>query len=120
MSPSAMEEDLLDLLSTLRSGTVRVAGPEGILALVDADRRTVRMDIQPFVEEWRAFLRAAPKDAADVRDGSHLPKALAEEGWQIDLYNRDKEVARIGRGTSALTGHVHVNLAALGLLREML
>lgn len=117
---SSLEDDLSELLEMLKGGSVRIAAEGEILAAVDADQRNVRVDVQPFLQEWRKLLRAAPRDSKTARGATGVPRLLAEEGWQVALYDRDKEVARLGRGTSALTGHIHIDLAAVGLLREIL
>ncbi len=118
LSPAELAE-MVPLLASVRSGRVRITMGGAPLAAVEAEPHTIRIDVRPFVSEWHRFLSSA-RDARGGLHGAHgLPRALAEAGWQVVLYRGPTEIARIGRGTSALLGHVHLDLAALGLLRDL-
>jgi hypothetical protein len=108
------------LLSRISSGSVEIDIDSSRFASVDAATRNVEVQIAPLLRPGRPGLslrgEEGPLSAWKARK---IPAELAQRGWRLTLYEGSREILALGRDTSALTGHVHVNPAALGTLWKL-
>ena len=118
--------DPLDLLSILGSGTF-TATVNGLPFLkVDADSRSIDVEIRGVNECGIRLgdiieLEAGQKGAVGLIKGSEATaKGLSEKGWRLVLYDKSNKILSIGRGVSKLTGHVQVNPLKLRKILESL
>lgn len=107
-------------LGGLSGGSVQIGLGAAPFASVDAESRTLKLQIAPLLlgsGGTRPMLRASgPRDLWKARN---IPAQLARSGWRLTLYDGTQELLSLGRGTSALTGHIHLNPTALWTLRKL-
>lgn len=101
-------EEFVGLLASVLRGRVeaRIAGVPA--AVLDGDARELSVDLRAI---------GGPRGIGSVLHESHLglwsargvPGALAKAGWSVRLREGEAEVVRMGRGATALTGHLDVH-----------
>jgi hypothetical protein len=109
-------EPMLGLLQRLQGGHVSVQWGDQPFAELDADRKNVEIDLGPVLAQRQTFAGVLHERRFQMWRTLRFPGALARLNWRVSLRAGDREIVGLGRGTSALTGHVHVEL---GGLREL-
>lgn len=119
MTATEMSRLLVRALSGLSDGSVQVDIDSAPFASVDAQSRNLDLQIAPLLGGQRPA-RAVLREEGPVGlwRARSIPTDLARQGWRLTLYDGTHELLSLGRGTSALTGHVHVNPAELWKLRK--
>ena len=118
MSSSA--SDLIGLLSGVVSGSLEATVDGAPFVVLDGDHRSLTVEL--------GVLAGGPRKPREILREHHIrlwelrgiPSALARSGWQVSLRDGPRELVRLGRDASALTGHIHVSPAAFGKLRRLL
>lgn len=87
---------------------------------MDADRRNLEVDLAPV----KALAKELPRlllsgGFREMRHGLRIPRRLSELGWTVTLRVGKRPVAWLGRGASALTGNIRVELGALPALLRL-
>jgi hypothetical protein len=121
MATAEISEMLVRLLSSLSDGSVRVEIDSTPFVSADARSRDLEVQIAPLLRE-QSELRSALKSegpGALVRSRG-VPAELARLGWRVTVYDGEHGLISLGRGTSELLGHVHVNPTGLWRLRKLL
>jgi hypothetical protein len=119
-SAAAMSTLLGGLLSRVSAGSAEVALDSVPFASVDAPARNLELQILPLLRGPRgARSTDRPKSPFGVWRSRGVPAELARRGWRLTLYDGTDELLVLGRGTSALTGHVRLHPAALLKLRKL-
>jgi hypothetical protein len=112
---------LAGVLGALSGGSAKVQIDSAPLATVDAESKNLEVQIGLFLDEPR---RKRPMELKEgpvgLWKGRSIPSELARQGWRLTLYDGPDELMALGRGTSALTGHVHVSPAGLWKMRKLL
>jgi hypothetical protein len=120
MKAVEMSSHLVRFLSGLSGGSVQVDIDSAPFASVDASSRNLDLQIAPLLSGQpgtRSIVRE--EGPAGLWRARSIPTELARRGWRLTLYDGTHELLSLGRGTSALTGHVHVDPAALWKLRKL-
>lgn len=121
MSSAEVSRLLGDLLGKVSDGSVQVDIDSVPFASVDAQSRNVAVQIAPLVRGDRGTPSIArPEGPLDLWRSRGVPAELARRGWRLTLYDGTDELLFLGRGTNALTGHVHLNPLALWRLRKLI
>ena len=110
---------LLTLLSRLRGGEVAVDWNHRPWIHLDGDARNVEVDLDPFTASGGRLRAMLHFGRVAGWKSVGLPKELAQLGWRVSLRSEERPVLELGRGTSAVTGHVHVELRALPHLARL-
>lgn len=111
----------LDLIEQLRGGQLSIDWDGVPWVAIDADQRHLEMDLTPIQGLTKALphlLRSGGWDG--IRESLQLPRRLSELGWCVTLKMGNRPMVRLGRGASALTGNVRVELGALPALLRLL
>jgi hypothetical protein len=119
-SATELSELAVGLLSRVSSGSLEIDVDSSPFASVDAQSRSIDVQIAPLLRPRRrasSLLREEGPFA--VWKARKIPAEMARAGWRLTLRDGSHELLALGRGTSALTGHVHVNPAALWQLRKL-
>jgi hypothetical protein len=120
MTAAEMSALLGDLLSKVSDGTIDVDVDSVPLASVDAKSRNLEVQIVPLLRGERGTRSIAWQGGPlDLWRSRKVPAELARRGWRLTLYDGTEELLVMGRGTSALTGHIHLHPAALWKLRKL-
>ncbi|NNN16955.1 MAG: hypothetical protein HKL79_01120 [Thermoplasmata archaeon] len=87
---------------------------------IDVDRRCLEVDLTPV----KALTKELPRILLSggfrgMRRGLRIPQRLSELGWTVTLKVGKRPLARLGRGASALTGNIRVELSALPALLRL-
>ncbi len=111
---------LVEMLHHVTGGSVQArVGGSSVLTL-DADAHNLEMDFDLFARlEQRVRSSISPIHPLRWWEIRGVPTTLARSGWQLTLREGPHEILRLGRGVSALTGHVHVRAGALWKLRRL-
>ena len=120
MTVHGVAHDFLRLLDHVAGGSAEATLNGSPFATVDGDTRDLTVQIGLFTGPGRAsppLLRERHLRMWEIRG---VPSALARSGWSVSFRDGPREILRIGRTASALTGHVHLNPAALGRLRKLI
>ncbi len=119
MAKKAKPNEFVGLLGLFKSGelTLSVRGNEALK--LDAKVKSVTLDVGAIES---LSLGKALSESLDLSVASSIgaARALAKAGWELELSRDGKEVARLGRGVSALTGHIRGSLRELLSLRRSL
>jgi hypothetical protein len=108
------------LLSRLSAGSIRVDIDSVPFATLDARARTLDVQVGPLLHEGhRGRSTSQRRTSFGLWNARRVPGELAREGWRVTLHDGDNELVALGRGTSALTGHVHVSPVGLWKLRKL-
>ena len=120
LTAAEMSSFVGSLLSRVSAGSVQVDLDTVPFASVDGEARNLDLQIDPLVRGL-AGTRSTPGRGRPIGlwNSRRLPTELARRGWRLTLYDGTNELMVLGRGTSALTGHVHLNPAALWRLRKL-
>lgn len=87
---------------------------------LDAGRQEVEVQIDPFLTVERKVRAVAPPQAQlHLWEARGLPSTLARSGWKVVFQDGPRELIRMGRGVSPLTGHVWVSPAGLWKMRRL-
>jgi hypothetical protein len=120
MTAADMSSLLGGLLSKVSDGSVQVDLDSVPFASVDAQTRNLEVQILPLLRGEHGTRSIAWQGGpVELWRSRKVPAELARRGWRLALYDGAEELLVLGRGTSALTGHVHVNPAALWKLRKL-
>lgn len=112
---------LVGFLSGFSDGSVQVDIDSAPFASVDASTRNVDLQITPLLSGQRRTRSMVPEvGPVGLWRARSIPTELARMGWRLTLYDGTHELLALGRGTSALTGHVHVSPTGLWTLRKLL
>ena len=112
---------LAGLLSGLSGGSARIQVDSAPFATLDAESRTLTVQIAPlFMGPSRRGPPVRRELPVGLWNGRSIPSELARLDWRLTVYDGTEELATVGRGTSALTGHVRVSPAGLWKLRKLL
>jgi hypothetical protein len=111
---------LVDFLRSLSSGslTVDVAGDRFVS--LDADRKDVAVRVEPILRTTYPESPTPHAPPMGLRESIGLAGALAHAGWRVDVSREGHTVVSMGRGHSALTGHLSGDPIALWRLRKAL
>ncbi|MGI0071177.1 MAG: hypothetical protein ACRECT_03800 [Thermoplasmata archaeon] len=120
MTATTVALDLARLLDRLGGGSFR-ATIDGTLAVeLNADGRNLTVDLDPIVGKGGRIPTALHLGHLSLWKARGVPSALARAGWQVRLRDGSRELVRLGRDVSPITGHVHVSPAALAELGRFL
>jgi len=109
------------LLGHLSEGSVEVVLGAEPLASLDARTRNIELQVRPLLAAGGPHGTASRiEGAAELWKARRVPSELARIGWRITVSDGSEELLAVGRGTSALTGHVHAPPATLWKLRKFL
>jgi hypothetical protein len=121
MTASEISGLLAGLLSAVSGGSAQVQIDSAPFATLDAESRDLAVQIGPFLNESRrkhsGVLHESP---IGLWNGRSIPSELARRGWRVTVCDGPDELMALGRGTSALLGHVHVSSTGLWKLRKLL
>ena len=120
MTDSEVADRLVRLLRGFSGGSAQVQVNSIPFASIDAQARTLDLQIAPLLSgrrELRSALRA--EGPSRLWAARKFPSELARQGWRVTLSDGAQELAAFGRGTSALGGHVHLSPIALWKLRKL-
>lgn len=87
---------------------------------IDADQRNLEVDVSPVVDLRPDLPHLLSRGLGEMRRNRRVPRRLSELGWRVTLKIGKRPLVRLGRGASALTGNVHVELSALPELARRL
>jgi hypothetical protein len=108
------------LLSKVSDGSIQVDLDSVPFASVDAQARNLEVQIVPLLRGERGTRSIASQGGPlELWRSRRVPAELARRGWRLTLYDGTEELLVLGRGTSPLTGHIHLNPAALWKLRKL-
>lgn len=113
-------EAFVGWLGGLRGGTVRATIDGSLLAELDAREKTMTVALDTFGDDDAPNGLLPPGEHLGWWSALRFPAALAHAGWQVRVQEHGQELARLGRGVSALTGHVRAHPSAVGRLRRLL
>lgn len=117
---AATLETFVGWLGGVRGGSVRAEIDGSLLAELDAREKTVTVAIDTFGDDDPPSGLLPAGEHLGWWSALRFPTALAHAGWQVRVQEHGQELARLGRGVSALTGHVRAHPSALGKLRRLL
>ena len=110
-----------ELLHSISKGSAQVQIGSTPLATLDAGSRSLEIQIGPLLDEPTP-LRRARREAglSGLWKGRSIPSELARRGWRLTISDGTDELLALGRGTSALLGHMHVTPTGLWKLRKLI
>lgn len=120
MTERPLGEALMRLLDQVASGSAEAKIDGTLVAVLDAEGRNLTIDVDPFLTAGTHDDSPGPQAHLSLWKNRGIPSALARSGWQVSLQSESRELMRMGRGVSALTGHVHASPTALWKLRRFL
>lgn len=120
MKPRGVAHDLVRLLDSVAGGSVEALIDGEPLARLDGNQRTVTVQIRSIPRKGDRSTSLLHESRIHFWEIRGIPSALARSGWQVSFRDGPQELLRLGRTASALTGHIHVNPAALWKLRRVL
>ena len=101
----SQEPGPVQLLRQLTGGQFKIQLNGSAIVQVDATARDLEMDVTP-IAELAADRGKGP--SMGLREGLALARGLAKAEWRIRIRKGPHDLATLGRGVSALTGHVSV------------
>jgi hypothetical protein len=109
------------ILKNLTDGIAQIDIDATRFATVDARSRTLDVQIDPLLDRKASTstIRVA-RGPIGLWNTRGVPGELARQGWRLNVYDGPRELLALGRGTSALTGHIHLNPEGLWKLRKLL
>ena len=110
----------VSLLDAVTDGSAQVAIDSVPFASVDGQTRNIDLQFAPLLRTRsgnRSFV--LPEGPLGLWKARRVPSELARRGWRLVLYDGADELLALGRGTSALTGHVHTTPSAFWKLRKL-
>jgi hypothetical protein len=108
------------LLDRVTDGAAEALLDSAPLATLDAHTRDLAVQVTPLLDrEHPVRPLTAEHGPMGLWEMRGVPGALAQRGWRVALYDGNQELMALGRGTSPLTGHVHVAPTALWKLRKL-
>ena len=114
---------LLQLLALLPSGKAEIT-VEGLrLASVDADAKTLEVEIGGLKEagvRLSDLLKAESGTSSMLRGPGKITGTLSQLGWKVTLRADGEKMLAMGSGVSRLTGRISVNPLKLRKLRKAL
>jgi hypothetical protein len=109
------------ILNNLTDGTAQIDIGATRVATVDARSRTMDVQIDPLLDRKASISpMGGGRGPIGFWNARGIPGELARRGWRLNVYDGPRELLALGRGTSALTGHIHLNPAGLWKLRKLL
>jgi hypothetical protein len=109
------------LLGRVSGGSIQVDIDSVPFASMDGQSRDLNLQIDPLLRRQRgSHLAMGHGGPLELWSSRRIPTELARRGWRLTLYDGTDELLVFGRGTSPLTGHIHLNPAALWRLRKLL
>ncbi len=120
MTEHPLDSVLTVLLGRIAGGTAEAEVDGTWVATLDGERRNLTVDVDT--------LLGGTSPERVRRRGGHLslwqsrgvPATLARLGWQVSVVSESRELLRMGRGVSRLTGRVWTSPTALWRLRRIL
>jgi len=112
-------EQIPVLLGMLASGSISIKIDGDPLVSVNADRKDIDVQVAPLRDHAGDLGSVASGGGMDLLRSAGVPFALARDEWRVSIRDGDRPLIDIGRGTSSLTGHVRVHLAAVDELRRL-
>lgn len=110
-----------DLIEQISGGQLSIDWDGVPWIEIDADQRDLEVDITPVKNLTKELPRLLLSGGVgEMRQGLSIPRRLSELGWRVTLKVGKRPLARLGRGASALTGNVRVELGALPALLRLL
>ena len=107
-------------LGRFSDGSLHIDVDSAPFASMDARSRNLDLQLAPLLGGRRHARRWMREEGpVGLWRARHVPTELARMGWRVTLYDGTHELLALGRGTSALTGHVRVSPAALWKLRRL-
>jgi hypothetical protein len=120
MTANEIPNLLVGFLSRISEGSVQVDIDSTPFASVDARSRNIDLQIEPLLTSPRGTRPIGGESVPlALWRSRRVPAELARTGWRVTLYDGTHELLALGRGTSALTGHVHLSPTALWKLRKL-
>jgi hypothetical protein len=119
-------EPLLDLLTSLESGSFAVTANGFPMLKVDAETRSVDLEAKGVREsgiKLRKIVTAAAGGSETfglVRGSESIARRLSNIGWTVTLYDGSSKLATMGNTASALTGHIRANPLKLRRVLDVL
>lgn len=110
---------LVTLLARISAGSVEVTLGGTPLARLDGGERTLTVELDPILRTEFAPGRVRRAGRLSLWSARGIPAALARAGWRVSLRSESRELIGLGRGTSPLSGHMHVSPTALWKLRRL-
>jgi hypothetical protein len=121
MSAAKISGLLTGLLSGVSRGSAQVQIDSAPFATLDGESRTLSVQIGPILNRpGRTRSEGHRERPMGLWSGRSIPSELARLDWRITVYDGPDELMALGRGTSALTGHVHVSPIGLWKMRKLL
>jgi hypothetical protein len=113
-------EVLAGLLRQISGGKIEAQLDGTAIASIDGESRTVTVHLDPLLAGDRPSLPRLHEGHLKLWSARGVPSSLARSGWHVSLQSGEQELVGLGRGVSALTGHVRVSPSALWKLRRLL
>ena len=120
MTDDAPAQPLLDLLSRLSGGEMTLEWNHLPWVHLDVRARDLDISLDPLAESTTHVRSLLHAGRIVGWKNLGIPGRLARIGWRVTLESKRRPLLALGRGTSALTGHVHVELSALPELARRL
>ena len=114
---------LLSLLSSLESGSVTVSVNALPMAMVDADSKSLGIEVSGVKESGLRLSEMLVGDDQErsigklIASSASMATSLSKIGWTVTLYDKGHSLLSMGKGASGLTGHIKANPLRL---RELL
>jgi hypothetical protein len=109
---------LLDFLALLKSGRVMVSINGKPALSLDSGSKSIEAEAKGVKESGLKLMQVLKPEGGLLRGSEHIARKLSEEGWTFTLYERGEKLLTMGKGASALTGHIHVNPLKLRRILE--
>ena len=125
MATSSVKTQPADLLKFFVGGSMSV-GVNGLpLLKVDAESRSVGVEVEGIVESGLKLSNLAKSDhrpslTSLAKISLTTARDLSQMGWKFSLNEKGSTVLTMGRGVSRLTGHVRANPLKLRRLARIL
>jgi hypothetical protein len=109
------ETKALKLLSLFESGMMTVEVEGYPLLKLNGDEKSLEVEAQGLKESGlriTEFLSPEKRRMGIremIKDSEEFARELSIEGWTVTLYDRGKDILRIGRKAPKLTGHIEFN-----------
>ena len=113
---------IIGLLALIPSGKVTISVRNRPLVTLDADRKTLDLEVGGMGESGvrlSDFVRSGAGHGTSF-ESIRVGGTLSRLGWKLNLYAGGDRVLSMGSGVSRLTGHINVNPLRLKKLLKAL
>lgn len=106
---------LLRILSSVASGTVTVNLNNFPFVKIDAEAKTLDVEIKGFEQSGLRVGDIMPQGKGKtnfldtLKQSSDFARGLHDDGWSIRLFEGEQSLLKMGRGASSLTGYIWLN-----------